>query len=233
MNGRVLRAPYEVEASQRAFLARVYQWMTVGLALTGVVAYLLSQSAPAMRVLFGTPYLLVGLFLVELGLVAVISARAATMAPGTTTALFLVYAALNGVTLSGIFLAYTGASLASTFVITAGTFGATSLYGQATKRDLSGLGGFLFMGLVGLIIASVVNAFLRSETVYWVTTYVGVLVFVGLTAYDTQKLKEIGAGVDAEGGRAGSLAVAGALALYLDFINLFLYLLRFVGRSRD
>jgi uncharacterized protein len=231
--GGALRAPYELEATQRAFLARVYQWMTLGLVATALVAYTVAQSETLVHAVFGTRYVFLGLILAELGLVVWIGRRAATMSSGLATGLFLLYSALNGLTLSFVFLRYTGESLASTFVVAAGTFGATSLWGYVTKRELTGFGDFLFMGLVGLVIAGIVNLFLQSPTLYWVTSCIGVFVFVGLTAYDTQKLKEIGARVDPDGRQVGSLAICGALALYLDFVNLFLFLLRFLGSRRS
>ncbi len=173
-----------------------------------------------------------GLIIAELGLVMTLSAAIGRLQATTATLMFFAYSALNGLTLSAIFIAYTSASIANTFFVTAGTFGAMSLYGYATKRDLTSWGSFLFMGLIGVIIASVVNIFLRSEMIYWVVTYAGVIVFVGLTAYDTQQIKAMalqGFG-DEESERKG--AVIGALRLYLDFVNLFLMLLNIFGRRR-
>lgn len=227
-----LRAPYAVEAAQRAFLWRVYQWMAIALAVTGVVAVWVSGSEAVLRVIYGTPYMLLGLFLATLGLVVFIGRAGRSLSPGATGALFLVYAGLMGVMLSYVFVLYTAESIASTFFVTGGTFAATSVYGYTTRRDLSGFGTFLFMGLIGLILASVVNVFLASPMVVWITTYLGVFIFVGLTAYDTQKIKAIGAQADPDAVATHSLAVQGALALYLDFINLFLFLLRIFGRSR-
>jgi FtsH-binding integral membrane protein len=226
-------APYQVAAAQQAFLARVYQWMAVGLLVTAIVAYLTATTPALLSFVFGNRLVFWGLVIAELALVWSISARATSMDPGTATGLFLLYSALNGLTLAAVFLVFTGASLASTFVVTAGTFAATSIYGYVTKRDLTSLGSFLFMGLIGLILASVVNLFLRNETVYWVTSYIGVFIFVGLTAYDTQRLKAMGARAAAHGERVGALAIVGALALYLDFVNLFLYLLRIFGNRRS
>jgi len=164
-----------------------------------------------------------------------LSARIGRIQPGTATGLFLAYSALNGVTLSTIFLAYTHASIAATFLVTAGMFAAMAVFGMVTKRDLSGMGSFMFMGLIGLILASIVNIFLKSSAVYWAISAIGVLVFVGLTAYDVQKIKNIGEQGIMEQGEAAIRkgAIIGALALYLDFINLFLMLLRFFGGSRD
>lgn len=228
----VLRTPYAVEAAQRAFLWRVYQWMAVGLGITGALAVWAAGSETALRFLYGTPYMGLGLVLATLGLVFFISSAAERLSPGQTGALFVLYAGLMGVLLSYVFLRYTSESIASTFFVTGGTFGAMSLFGYATRRDLSGLGSFLFMGLVGLILATVVNVFLMSPMVTWITSYIGVGIFVGLTAYDTQKLKALGAKADPDAASTQSLAIRGALSLYLDFVNLFLFLLRIFGNRR-
>jgi FtsH-binding integral membrane protein len=171
----------------------------------------------------------------ELGLVFYLSARINKIQAGTATGLFIGYAALNGLTLSMIFLAYTAESIAGTFFITAGMFGSMAVYGLVTKRDLSGWGSFLFMGLIGVIIASIVNIFLKSSSLYWAISLIGVFVFGGLTAYDVQKIKKMGEDGIMEQGEemVKKGAIMGALALYLDFINLFLMLLRFFGGSRD
>lgn len=215
------------------FLAKVFNLMTLGLALTGIIAYVTANTGLASAII-GTPVFIV-LILAELGLVFYLSARVEKIQASTASALFIGYSVMNGLTLSVIFLAYTGSSIASTFFITAGMFGAMAIYGLVTKRDLSGLGSFLFMGLIGIIIASIVNIFLQSSSVHWAISFLGVLIFTGLTAYDVQKIKRIGEeGIMAQGDevvRKG--AVMGALALYLDFINLFLMLLRFFGGSRD
>jgi hypothetical protein len=215
------------------FLAKVFNLMTLGLALTGIIAYITANTGLAAAII-GTPLFFV-LIIAELGLVFYLSARVEKIQASTASALFIGYSVMNGLTLSVIFLAYTGSSIASTFFITAGMFGAMAIYGLVTKRDLSGLGSFLFMGLIGIIIASIVNIFLQSSSVHWAISFLGVLIFTGLTAYDVQKIKRIGEeGIMAQGDevvRKG--AVMGALALYLDFINLFLMLLRFFGGSRD
>lgn len=215
------------------FLAKVFNLMTLGLGITGIVAYLTANTGLAAAII-GSP-LFIMLFLAELGLVFYLSARVEKIQAATASGLFIGYSVLNGLTLSVIFLAYTSTSIAGTFFITAGMFGAMALYGMVTKRDLSGLGSFLFMGLVGIIIASIVNIFLNSSSVHWMISVLGVLIFTGLTAYDVQRIKRIGEeGILAQGDevvRKG--AVMGALALYLDFINLFLMLLRFFGGSRD
>ena len=215
------------------FLAKVFNLMTVGLALTGIIAFFTANTGLA-RIIIGSPLFII-LVLAELGLVFYLSARVEKIQAATASGLFIGYSVLNGLTLSVIFLAYTNTSIAGTFFITAGMFGSMAVYGMVTKRDLSGLGSFLFMGLVGIIIASIVNIFLQSSSVHWAISFLGVLIFTGLTAYDVQKIKRIGEeGILAEGDdviRKG--AVMGALTLYLDFINLFLMLLRFFGGSRD
>ncbi|WP_456384814.1 Bax inhibitor-1/YccA family protein [Desulfolithobacter sp.] len=215
------------------FLAKVFNWMAIGLGLTGVVAFFTAQTGLAMAII-GTPLFMI-LLIAELGLVFFLSARIDKIQAATATGLFLGYSVLNGLTLSTVFLAYTKASIGGTFLITAGMFGAMAVYGMVTKRDLSGMGSFLFMGLIGIILASIVNIFLNSSSLYWTISVIGVLVFVGLTAWDVQKIKMIGEqGIMDQGESAiRKGAIIGALALYLDFINLFLMLLRFFGSSRD
>lgn len=224
------------QAQQEAstlFLAKVFNLMTIGLGITGGIAFLTAYSGLAAAII-GSPVFII-LILAELGLVFYLSARVEKLRAATASGLFFGYSVLNGLTLSVIFLAYTSTSIAGTFFIAAGMFGAMAVYGLVTKRDLSGLGSFLIMGLVGIIIASVVNIFLNSSSIHWTISVLGVLIFTGLTAYDVQKIKRIGEeGILAQGTetvRKG--AVMGALALYLDFINLFLMLLRFFGGSRD
>lgn len=223
-------------ASQAAtyFLAKVFNWMALGLGLTGLVAFLMTRSPAAMQLVFGNPLLFYGLIFGELGLVIYLSARVEKMAAATATKLFLLYAGLNGVTISAILLMYTGASVAATFFVSAGMFGGMAIYGMVTKKDLSSWGSFLFMGLIGIIIAAVVNFFLQSSMISWVISGVGVVVFTGLTAYDVQKISRIGAGGIMEQGEGAIRkgAILGALTLYLDFINLFLMLLRFLGDRR-
>lgn len=216
------------------FIRSVYNWMAIGLALTGFVAFFVSNSQTMMRLIFGNQLIFFGLIIGELALVFSISARVHKMQASTATSLFVLYAALNGATLSAIFLIYTRSSITSTFFICAATFVASSVYGMATKRDLTAMGQFMFMGLIGIVIASVVNLFIRSSGVSLIVSYIGVIVFVGLTAYDTQKLRTMALsqpdGLDAGTIRKG--AILGALTLYLDFINLFLMLLRILG-NRD
>ena len=221
------------QEASTVFLAKVFYWMAIGLAITGGTAFFTAQSGLA-RAIVSSPLMIV-LILAELGMVFYLSARIEKIQSATATGLFLGYSILNGLTLSTIFLAYARASIGGTFLITAGMFSAMAVYGLVTKRDLSGLGSFMFMGLIGIILASIVNIFLKSSGLYWMISSIGVLVFVGLTAYDVQKIKQIGEqGIMQQGEVAiQKSAIIGALALYLDFINLFLMLLRFFGGNRD
>lgn len=225
MNQQNSYSPYAL--AQQGFIQRVYQWMAAGLALTGFVALWASGNIEVMKALHGGLFL--PLMLVELGIVWWLSSQALKLSPTAATMGFLVYSGLNGLTLSYIFLAYTQASIASTFFITAGSFAGISLFGWTTKSDLTSLRGFLMMGLIGFLIASVVNIFFQSPAFYWILTYAGVALFIGLTAYDTQALKQIHQRSE---GASDQLAILGALKLYLDFINLFLLLLRLFGRRR-
>lgn len=221
------------EELARSFMGHVYTWMCFGLAMTGGVSWYVCNSEAWMMRLFGDGMgIFFGLVIAELALVVYLSARITKLSPTAASALFALYAALNGVTLAPIFLVYTSESIASTFFITAGTFGAMSMYGYATKRDLSGVGSFAMMGLIGVIIASVVNIFLRSPMVVWVTSVIAVLVFVLLTAYDTQKIKQMAYGLAEDDNVRGSVAVLGALSLYLDFVNLFIHLLMLFGKKK-
>jgi FtsH-binding integral membrane protein len=215
------------------FLAKVFNWMAIGLGLTGVVAFFTASSGLAMQIVASPLFII--LILAELGMVFYLSARVDKMQAATATGLFVGYAVVNGLTLSTIFLRYTGSSITGTFFITAGMFGAMAVYGLVTKRDLSGFGSFLFMGLFGIIIASLVNMFMQSSAMSWVISMAGVLVFTGLTAYDVQRIKTMGEqGIMTQGDEMIKKgAIMGALALYLDFINLFIMLLRFFGGSRD
>jgi len=216
------------------FIRSVYNWMAIGLGLTGVVAFYVSNSETLLKLIFGNQLIFFGLIIGELILVFTISARVHKMQASTATSLFVLYAALNGATLSAIFLIYTRSSITSTFFICAATFIVSSIYGMVTKRDLTSMGQFMFMGLIGIVIASVVNLFVRSSGMSLIVSYIGVVVFVGLTAYDTQKLRTMALsqpdGLDSGTVRKG--AILGALTLYLDFINLFLMLLRILG-NRD
>ena len=217
------------------YIRSVYNWMAIGLAITGFLAYYVSGNESIRNLVLGNSMVFIVLILAELGLVFAIAGMINKMSAGTATALFVLYSALNGLTLSFIFLVYTTASIGRTFFICAGTFIACSVYGWSTKRDLTSFGGFLMMGLFGIIIATVVNIFLRSDAVTMAVTYLGVFIFVGLTAYDTQKIKNMALtqpdGLDGQVVRKG--AILGALSLYLDFINLFLMLLRIFGSARD
>lgn len=221
----------EVQVRVNSFIRSVYNWMAIGLALTGFIAYYVSTNETLLRLIFGNQLIFFGLIIGELALVFTISARVHKMQASTATSLFVLYSALNGATLSVIFLAYTKSSIASTFFVCAATFVAASLYGWTTKKDLSSWGSFLFMGLIGIIIASVVNMFLQNSGMAMVISYIGVLLFTGLTVYDTQYIKNMAITQPADVGAAAVRkgAILGALKLYLDFINLFLMLLRIMG----
>jgi len=220
-----------VDERVTSFLRRVYGWMFVGLAVTAVVATAVASSPSIVHALAANPILFWGLMIAQLGLVWGVSARIGSLAPSTAAGLFLLYSALTGVTLSLILLVYTGASIASAFGTSAAMFGALAVYGTTARRSLAGLGQFAFMGLVGVILASIVGIFWRNDTLQLVISLVGVIVFTCLTAYDAQRLKAMALQVD--GAQAGSYAVSGALSLYLNFINLFLMLLRLMGGRRN
>jgi hypothetical protein len=232
-----------IDAGLRAYMIRVYNYMAAGVGVTGVVAWLTYQAAvvtnaagavvgltPFGQAIFGGPMLLI-LVLGTFGLVMFISFRIQHLQPSTALTLFMVYAAALGLMLSSLFLTYTGASLTRVFFITAASFGALSLYGYTTQRDLTPFGSFLVMGLFGIMIAMLVNFFLKSTGLDFVISSLGVLIFAGLTAWDTQRIKEMYSAMD-DGTIAGRKAVMGALKLYLDFLNLFLFLLRFMGDRR-
>ena len=216
------------------FLAKVFNWMAIGLGLTGLAAFLTVNSQAALQLVFGHKMVFYGLIIGELGLVFYMSARISHISAQAATGMFVVYSILNGVTLSAILLLYTMTSVAATFFIAAGMFAAMAVYGFVTKKDLSSWGSFLFMGLIGIIIAAVVNLFLASPMLSWMISGIGVLVFTGLTAYDVQKITRMGEQGIMNGGEAviRKGAIMGALALYLDFINLFLMLLRLLGDRR-
>ena len=219
----------DISQGVSVYLTKVYNWMAIALLLTGAVAYFTAQSEMMIQAIFGNRILFFGLIIGELALVGYISARINKLSLYNATLLFLAYAVLNGLTMAVIFMAYTSSSISTTFIITAGTFGAMSLYGYYTKSDLTKLGSLAFMALIGIIIASVVNMFMNSEMMSWIISYLGVAIFIGLTAYDTQKLKGIAInGFENEESMEKS-AILGALTLYLDFINLFLFLLRILG----
>lgn len=222
---------YETTAVATNTLIRsVYIWMCTALLLTGATATLVAGSPRIMEIVFSSNMFFWGLLIAQFGLVWAISAKVNTFSLPTLSGLFMLYSVLTGVTFSVFFLAFTAESIASTFFITAGTFAAMSLYGYFTKSDLTKLGNLMLMALIGIIIASVVNIFLKSEMMYWIVTYVGVLVFIGLIAYDTQKIKALAYANDNE--HTQKLAICGALSLYLDFINLFIMLLRIFGQRK-
>lgn len=212
------------------FINRVYIWMGGALALTAGAAWYVYNTPAVYERIVGS-YLFMILLIAEVGLVLWLSTMVSRMSATTATAAFVVYALLNGITISVILAVYTQASIAGTFLVTAGTFMATAWYGYVTKRDLSAFGSFMVMSLIGLILASLVNLFLRNEAIYWVLTYLGVIIFVGLTAYDMQKIKQL-SGVSMDGETAQKSAIMAALTLYLDFINLFLHLLRIFGKRK-
>lgn len=213
-----------------ALMRKVYTWMALALAITGITAYGVASSPNLLTLIFSNQMVFWGMLIGEFALVMILSARLGKLSLTTATMLFILYSVLNGATMSCIFLIYTMASIAKTFFICAGTFGVMALYGLNTKRDLSKMGTFLIMALVGLIIASVVNIFVKSTGFDLIISYLGVLIFVGLTAWDTQKIKNWLANADMADESAHKIALLGALSLYLDFINLFLYLLRIFGR---
>ena len=214
-----------------AFLAKVYGWMFIGLLVTAVTAFAVASSPELIGMIRSTRIGFWMILIAQFGLVFYLSARVDKVQPVTASILFLVYSALVGVTTSVILLLFTGSSIAQTFIITAGMFGATALFGTFTKRSLAGVGQFMFMGLIGLILASVVGIFWQNDALQFVISIVGVIVFTGLTAWDAQRLKHMA--VSLPDGRVGSYAVVGALSLYLDFINLFFFLLRFTGGRRN
>ena len=216
-----------------ALMRKVYTWMALALTITGFTAYYVASSPAILQAIMTNQILFFGLLIGELALVWGVSAAINRLSLTTATLLFILYSVLNGVTMSFIFLAYTMTSIASVFFITAGTFAAMSLYGYFTKADLSKMGQIMFMALIGLIIATIVNLFIKSSGLTMILSYVGVLIFVGLTAWDTQKIKQMLQLAPDTGETAQKVALMGALSLYLDFINLFLYLLRIFGNSRD
>lgn len=222
------RAATQVVVKRNALIRQVYTWMGAGLAITAFMAFLTLSSPAILNAVLGNKLVFYGLMIGELALVFILSGAINKLSATTATLIFIAYSALNGITLSTIALVYTANSITSTFVITGGMFGAMSAYGYMTKRDLTSWGSFLFMGLIGVVIASVVNIFVGSSAISWVISGIGVIVFTGLTAYDTSKIKEMAA-MGTEGRKP---AILGALTLYLDFINLFLMLLRFTGNRR-
>lgn len=219
-----------IDQGLRSYLSRVYMFMAFGLLLTGGVSYAVSNSPQLMQLIFATPLQWLVVF-APLGLVFFMSYRINSLSFATAQALFWVYSAMVGMSLASLFLAYTGTSIARVFFITSSMFGVMSFYGYTTRRDLSGMGSFMFMGLIGIIIASIINMFLQSSAMHFIISFIGVIVFTGLTAYDTQAIKLM----YYEGDNAelmGKKALMGALRLYLDFLNLFIYMLHFLGDRR-
>ena len=216
-----------------ALMRKVFVWMTLALAITGLTAYGVATSPTILSLIFSSKVTFFGLIIAEFALVFAISGAINRLSLSTATMLFILYSVINGATLSSIFFAFSVATIGKVFFITAGTFGAMALVGYTTKTDLTSMGKLLFMALLGIIIASVVNMFVASSGLDLILSYVGVLVFVGLTAYDTQKIKQMCQTAPDAGESAQKLALIGTLSLYLDFINLFLYLLRIFGNNRD
>lgn len=216
-----------------ALMRKVFVWMTLALAITGITAFGVATSPALLTIIFSSKLMFWGLIIAEFALVFAISGAIHKLSLATATLLFILYSVVNGATLSVIFLAFSTAVIAKTFFITAGTFGVMALVGYTTKTDLTSMGKLLFMALLGIIIASVVNMFVHSSGFDLIISYIGVLIFVGLTAYDTQKIKQLCLAAPDAGEMAQKLALIGALELYLDFINLFLYLLRIFGNNKD
>ena len=223
----------EMQVAFPALMRKVYGWMALALVITGLTSYMVASSPGLMQMIFANRLVFWGMVIAELAIVFVISGRINRLSLVSATTWFIVYSALNGALLSFIFMVYTQTAITEVFFITAGTFGAMALIGSTTKRDLTNLGGILFMALIGLIIASVVNFFVQSNTLDLIVSYVGVLIFVGLTAWDAQQIKRMLAMAPDAGEGAQKIALLGALNLYLDFINLFLYLLRIFGGRDD
>jgi len=224
-------AYHETRSQISEYMSKVYGWMAGALGISAAVAWWAANSPAFIEMITKTPAIMYGMIIGELILVIGLVAMLKRMSLGMAIFAFLGYAVLTGLTLSTIFMIYTSASIAKTFIVTAGVFGAMSIYGYTTKKDLTSWGSFLIMSLIGLVIASLVNMFLNSYMIEWITTYAGIIIFTGLTAWDTQKLKYFGA-MGAEGDMLGKMAILGALTLYLDFINLFLMLLRVFGNRR-
>lgn len=222
------------ELAERGFFHKVFGWMGGGLLLTAMVAWYFGTPERFVPIFGRHPGVVIALVIVQLVLVFAISSAVRRLSETWAATLFVLYSALTGLTLSSLFLVYTSASIASTFLASGGTFAAAAIYGAVTKKDLTSFGRLMFMGLVGIVLASVVNLFLHSNGLSWAISFVGVFVFIGLTAFDMQKLKDWNRHVGADDSRAqGAIAVGGALMLYLDFINLFIYMLRFMGQRRE
>ncbi|HQS84855.1 MAG: hypothetical protein B7Y25_07955 [Alphaproteobacteria bacterium 16-39-46] len=231
VSGRAASSEMTYDMGLRAYMLKVYNFMGLGLGLTGLVSFIVSQTPSLIEALYANSMLALVFLFLPFGLVLYLQFKIKDMSFQKAQAMFWLYAALMGLALTPIFLVYTGTSIARVFFITAGTFGSMSLYGYTTQRDLSAWGSFLFMGLIGIIIGGLVNIFLQSSAFQFALSIIGVLIFTGLTAYDTQTIKEIYASSDSQE-IAGKKAIMGALTLYLDFINLFLMLLRLFGDRR-
>lgn len=221
---------WDVSAAFPVLMRKVYVWMTLALVITGFTAYGVATSPGIQQLVFGNSIVMWGLIIAEFALVIGVSAAINKLSLTTATLMFILYSVINGALLSSIFLIYTASSIATVFFITAGTFGAMALVGYTTKTDLASMGKILFMALIGLVIATLVNLFVKSSGFTLILSYVGVLIFVGLTAYDSQKIKQMMLQAPDAGESAQKLALLGALTLYLDFINLFIYLLRIFGK---
>lgn len=221
---------WDVTTAFPALMRKVYLWMTLALAITGMTAYGVATSPGILATIYGSSAIMWGIVIAQLALVLTVSAAINRLSLSVATLLFVLYSVLNGVMFSSIFLVYTASSISTVFFITAGTFGAMSLVGYTTKTDLSSIGKYLFMALIGLVIATIVNIFVGSSSLEMILSYLGVLIFVGLTAWDTQKIKQMLVEAPDAGESSQKIALLGALSLYLDFINLFIYLLRIFGR---
>ncbi|GAC1424032.1 MAG: Bax inhibitor-1/YccA family protein [Flavisolibacter sp.] len=233
MSNEILVSPEQLAVEQQKFIVKVYGFMAGALAITGLVAMYTASSQTLLQMILGNRMVFFGLIIAELLVVGSLVGLVSRLSSTAATAIFILYSVLNGLTLSVIFLAYTASSIAATFFITAGIFAVMSAYGYFTHSDLTKFGNILLMLLIGMVIASVVNMFMHSQAVYWITAYLGVFIFTGLIAYDTQKLKNMSTMVTEGTAEYKKGAIMGALALYLDFINLFLILLRFFGRRSN
>ena len=231
VNQRALGAEAAQADQVSAFLRKVYGWMFLGLAFTAVLAFATASSPAVLQAVLGNRLIFYGLVVAEVALVWYLSARVSQLSPSAAGTFFLSYSALNGVTLSVVLLAFTGESVANAFITTSAMFGALAVYGSVTKRSLAGVGQFAFMGLIGVVVASIIGIFWRNDALQFVISVSGVVVFTALTMWDAQRLKGMALGL--EGGPAAPFAVVGALALYLDFINLFLFIVRLFGQRRQ
>jgi len=220
----------EQQQAQRSFISRTFLWMTLGLVVTAVVAYVVATTPAFVEFVYGNPWITFGLLIAQVLVVLALAVAIKNMAPAVATLIFMGYAALTGLTFSSVILFYTAESVASTFVVTAGMFGILAIIGMTTKIDLTAIGTLAFIGLIGVILMSIVNIFIQSTALYWLISVAGVIIFVALIARDTQMLKRMSTQVDPNSDQGARASIMGALQLYLDFINLFLFLLRFMGR---